>query len=183
MRIIAGKAKGRKLETIEGIDTRPTLDRVKEAMFGSLQFEIPGASVLDLFAGSGALSLEAASRGAFSVIANDLNPLCVRVIKKNISVTRLEDIVTVLNLDYKVCIDRLKAEGKTFKIVFIDAPYSEDFGPDALERLAESNLILLDGYVVFEHARERQLLDTFGSLHLLKTKFFGSCAFSIYQRY
>lgn len=181
VRIIAGTARGRRIETLEGMETRPTLDRVKEAVFGSLQFRIPYARVLDLFAGSGNLGLEAASRGAKRVVLNDRNPACAEIIRRNIAVLGFSEIARTMNLDYAAAIDRLKAEGETFDFAFLDPPYREGLSEDAVRRLFESRLILPGGTVVLEHAAELAPQDEPGVFRVRRTKRFGRCGYSLIE--
>lgn len=182
MRIIAGTARGRKLETPAGMDTRPTLDRVKEALFGSVQFDLPGSTVLDLFSGSGSLGLEAASRGAKLVYLNDHNPECVRCIRENARVTGLSDTVRILSQDYRNAIDSLFAQGILFDLVFLDAPYADGTAQDAAERLFRADMLTDRGYIVLEHAHELPPHDVEGLLRIRKTKKYGICAFSVLER-
>ena len=181
VRIIAGAARGRKLDTLEGMETRPTLDRVKEAVFGSLQFRIPYAAVLDLFAGSGNLGLEAASRGAKRVVFNDRNPACVAIIRKNLDTLRLPVETSVLNLDYAAAIERLQQQGETFDLVFCDPPYREGLTDDILQRLYSAKLIRPEGCVVLEHAAELAPQSCAGLYRVVKTKRFGKCGYSLIE--
>lgn len=140
MRIITGKAKGLKLITLEGEDiTRPTSERVKEAVFSMLQFDIEGRSILDLFAGSGQMALEALSRGADSAVLVDRSKDAVSVIKKNIDKTGMSDKSTVFMSDYMDFIKRNK--GKKFDIIFIDPPYKAQMYVPALIALKEYDII------------------------------------------
>ena len=118
MRIIAGSAKGTRIDAPEGMDTRPTLDRVKEALFGAIQFDIPGSTVLDLFSGSGSLGLEAASRGAKRIICNDLSPVCAEMIRTNADRARLSERVAVMQMDYRAALERLGQAGEQFDFAF-----------------------------------------------------------------
>ena len=182
VRIIAGTAKGRKLETPEGLDTRPTLDRVKEAAFGSLQFLIPYSSVLDLFSGSGSLGLEAASRGAGQVILNDRNPKCSELIRRNASLCGLQDKVRVLNLDYLAAIDLLEKEGQSFDIVFLDAPYKDGTAQIACEELFRRKMIRENGTVLIEFGTELEPPHGVpGLMRIRKTKHYGACSFSLLE--
>ena len=146
MRIISGSARGTRLATLEGESTRPTLERVKEALFSMIQFEISGARVLDLFSGSGQLALEALSRGAASADAVDSSSAAIAVITKNIKATHMEN---------KCSIRRMTAEGflqtnagrKEYDLVFLDPPYAKGLIPDALIRL-HSGKMLSDGATV-----------------------------------
>ena len=144
MRIITGRAKGVRLETLDGIATRPTSERVKEALFSSLQFDIADRRVLDLFSGSGQLALEALSRGASYAVMVDRSRDAVKIIKQNIAKTKLSDLCEVHNCEFKDYI--LKNKGKKFDIVFIDPPYAMQCCTDALVRLCEAG-ILLDGAI------------------------------------
>ena len=181
VRIIAGTARGRKLETLEGLETRPTLDRVKEAFFGSLQFRIPYAEVLDLFSGSGSLGLEALSRGAKRAVMNDRNPACVGIIRRNIASLGFDNAAQTMNLDYAAAIDRLSEEGAAFDLAFLDPPYREGLSEDAVARLFRRGLIKPGGIVVLEHAAELAPQDAPGVFRVTKTKRFGKCGYSLIE--
>ena len=126
MRIISGSAKGTKLYTLEGDATRPTLDRVKEPLFSIIQHYIVGANILDLFAGSGALGLEALSRGADKAILCDYSRKAVNIIKQNIEKTKLTEKTEVWNMDYKKALEKLKDNSQKFDIIFLDPPYRKN---------------------------------------------------------
>lgn len=176
MRIIAGTARGRQIRTLQGLDTRPTLDRVREAVFGSLQFDIPGSTVLDLFSGSGGMGLEALSRGAQKVVCNDLNPACVAIIRENAESLGLQQPV-LLQLDYNQAISRVKEMGLRFDFVFLDPPYASGFGEKAVRRLFEEKLVLPGGRVILEHAAEdKPEVAVPGLTRCRRTRKFGSCA-------
>lgn len=181
VRIIAGTARGRKLETLEGMETRPTLDRVKEAVFGSLQFRIPYSTVLDLFAGSGNLGLEALSRGAKRAVLNDRNAACVAIIRRNIETLGFSEAARTMNLDYTAAIDLLQSDGEAFDLVFLDPPYREGISEDAVRRLFEQRLILPGGTVVLEHAAELVPKDEPGVYRVKRTKRFGKCGYSLIE--
>ena len=181
VRIIAGTARGRKIETLEGMETRPTLDRVKEAVFGSLQFRIPYAKVLDLFAGSGNLGLEALSRGAKRVVLNDRNPACIEIIRRNVQTLGLSDAARTMNLDYAAAIERLSSEGEAFDLAFLDPPYREGLSEDAVRRLFTSRLIVPGGIVVLEHAAELPPKGQPGIFRVARTKRFGKCGYSLIE--
>lgn len=135
MRIITGKAKGKKLVTLNGEATRPTSERVKEAIFSMIQFEIEGRSVLDLFGGSGQLGLEALSRGAKKAVIADSSREAMSIIAKNADITKLSDNCHLLNCDWTETIKRLS--GEKFDIVFLDPPYKLDLIPLVIEPLYE----------------------------------------------
>lgn len=180
MRIIAGTARGLRFDAPAGMDTRPTLDRVKEAMFGMLQFDLPGSSVLDLFSGSGNLGLEAASRGATETVLNDRDGSCAALIAINAKKLGLDRAVRVTNLDYTVCIQRLMQEGMRFDFVFIDAPYADGTGEQAVRQLMETDLLKARGRVILEHATNLPPKVDGKTATALKTKKFGACSFTVY---
>lgn len=146
MRIITGSARGAKLETLDGLDTRPTAERVKEAVFSMIQFEIDGKRVLDLFAGSGQMGLEALSRGALKATFVDQNREATEIVKSNAKKTGLFERSVVLNTDYKSFIRGNAGRGR-FDVIFLDPPYETDFVEDAIARLQRADL-LEDGCVV-----------------------------------
>lgn len=150
MRIISGTARGTKLFTLDGVQTRPTLDRVKESLFSILQTKIPDAIVLDLFSGSGALGLESISRGATKAVLCDNSYQAIRIIKQNVEKTKTKQHVEILHLDYKKAIEKLKEEQQKFNIVFLDPPYKKNLLVDAILRIQEANLLESDGIFIAE---------------------------------
>ena len=182
MRIIAGSARGRAFEAPTGKDTRPTLDRVKESLFGSIQFDVPDSRVLDLFSGSGNLGLEAASRGAKKVVCNDYNRACAELIAKNAKHLRLDSIVQVTCKDYAACLSDLARAGERFDFVFLDAPYLEGTGQLAAELVFALDLLAEDGRVYLEHADKAPPTLTNPKARLKQTKRYGSCAITTYMR-
>lgn len=150
MRIISGKYRGKKLKEFELNTTKPTLDRVKESIFNLIQFDVLDAVVLDLFSGTGALGIEAISRGAKKTFLVDKNPQAIKIIKENLK--GIEGDYQVLNLDY---FDFLKTNNTKFDIVLLDPPYKTDFGTNAIEYLINNNCLTEDGIIIFETAEER----------------------------
>lgn len=149
MRIITGSARGTRLETLEGESTRPTLERVKEAIFSMIQFEIEGKRVFDIFAGSGQLGLEALSRGAKSALLCDSSVEATEIIKRNAQKTRLYDRCRVLRSDAPSLIRSL--EGKEqFDIIFIDPPYSDRLTGNILHSLIRHNLCAPGAVIIAE---------------------------------
>ena len=151
MRIITGKAKGIKLDTLEGLDTRPTAERTKEAIFSALQFDIEGRVVLDLFAGSGQMGLEAVSRGAECAFLVDRSKKAVEIIKKNAQKSRLADACQIFCEDSVAFLKKCSGE-RRFDIVFLDPPYATDLINESLSVLAEKKLIKSTSYIVCESA-------------------------------
>ncbi len=136
MRIIAGTRRGKKLQTLEGESTRPTLERLKQALFSAIQFELADRYVLDLFAGSGQLGLEALSRGAAFCWFNDSNPAALSVVHQNITACNFEKEAKETCIDYKMCVKMIEREQKRPDLVFLDPPYAKGMAADALAALA-----------------------------------------------
>lgn len=177
MRVITGVARGRRLQTLEGLDVRPTADRVKEAAFSSIQFEIEGRAVLDLFAGSGQLGIEALSRGAKSAVFVDANPEAVRVTKENLTATGLFAQASVASGDFEPF---LLHTHTVFDIVFIDPPYSRGLAARALELAAPH--VSENGVVVCETAKGDPMPETAGELALARRAEYGKTALLLYRR-
>ncbi len=136
MRIVAGIRRGKKLNTLPGEETRPTLERLKMALFSAIQFEVADRYVLDLFAGSGQLGLEALSRGAAYCWFNDRNPAAVKVINSNINSCNFENSSKVTCIDYIMCVKMIEREQNRPSLVFLDPPYGKGLCADAIARLA-----------------------------------------------
>lgn len=152
MRIIAGKNRGRKLVTLEGLKTRPTLDGTKEAIFSSIGGYIPGFDVLDLFGGSGALSLESLSRGANHAYICDVNQEAINIIKTNTNNLKEDDNMSIYCMEYHQFLDKMKK--KKFDIVFIDPPFRMKVIDEIISYLIDNDMIAKDGYIVAEYPFE-----------------------------
>ncbi len=170
MRIITGKAKGIRLMSPEGENTRPTSERTKEAVFSMIQFEIEGRRVLDLFAGSGQMGLEALSRGAESVLMVDHAKASVAAIKQNIAKTKLEgaSVICADSLEFLRGEGRKRNESAKYDIVFLDPPYNEKIIPKALELLLSGRLIKRTSLIICESASNE---DVFTSHKELEARF------------
>lgn len=173
MRIITGTARGRKLRTLEGNDVRPTTDKVKEAMFSAVQFQIPGATVLDLFGGSGQLGLEALSRGAEKAVFVDKSKASINVITENIGSTEFTDRSRVVFMD---SVDFLKTDCGMFDLAFLDPPYSRGILEQVLP-LLESHMNE-GGRIICEHEQRLELPEKIGSLVLKKKYKYGKIEIS-----
>lgn len=156
MRIITGKARGIRLDTLEGDRTRPTAERTKEAMFSMIQFNIEGRRVLDLFGGSGQLGLEAVSRGAAHAVIVDQAKEAVRVIERNVAKTRLGDDCTVVCAEF-ADFARSRRGRDAFDLVFLDPPYDMHAIPAAVEALLNARLLKPGALVVCESAEPSPL--------------------------
>jgi len=175
MRIITGTARGRKLRTLEGNDVRPTTDKVKEAMFSAVQFQIPGATVLDLFGGSGQLGLEALSRGAEKAVFVDKSKASVNVITENIESTEFTDRSRVVFMD---SVDFLKSDRGMYDLAFLDPPYGKGILEQVLP-LLESHMNE-GGRIICEHEQRLELPEKIGSLVLKKKYKYGKIEISQY---
>ena len=179
MRIITGTARGVRLETLEGNDTRPTGEKVKEAIFSMIQFDIEGRRVLDIFAGSGQMALEALSRGAKNAVLIDASKDAAEIIRKNAIKTKLFPDVKIIVSDYKLAIRQLSGKEK-FDIVFCDAPYAAKLTGDVIQKLTEAD-ILNDGAIVICESDEDKTFEN-GTLTLVKHNHYGRAYVSVYKK-
>ena len=156
MRIISGKAKGTKLYTLEGTNTRPTLDRVKESIFNIIQNDIEDAEILDLFAGSGAIGLEFLSRGARNAVLCDKSKDVTEIIKRNVQKTHMEEKTQILNLDFETCLDKVK--NRQFDIIYIDPPYVTKYILKSIEKIIAQGNLKKEGIMILETDDEQRIL-------------------------
>ena len=163
MRIISGIARGTKLYTLDGNNTRPTLDRIKEPLFSIIQNNIKDAIVLDLFSGSGALGLEALSRGAKKAILCDKSYEAMDVIKRNIDKTHFEEKTEVFYGDYKKCLDKLNEK---IDLIFIDPPYKLNIAVKAVDIILKKDLLAKDVIIVLETDDEQREIGQLESLNI-----------------
>ncbi len=154
MRVITGKARGVVLKTPDGMLTRPTADRVKEALFSIIQFDIPTAKVLDLFGGTGQLGIEALSRGAASAVFVDSQDKACSLIRENLKRTRLDSCARVVRADY---MHFLKSTKESFDIIFLDPPYAEVFLENSLKMITEIDILQSGGIIVAERPLGKEL--------------------------
>lgn len=171
MRIITGIARGVKLESLPGEDiTRPTADRVKEGIFSAIQFEIAEKRVLDLFAGSGQLALEALSRGADSAVIIDESEKAVEIIKTNAKKTNLMKKCRIARQDYSEYLKSAKGREK-FGIIFLDPPYAKDIPSEVLKKVARAEILDAGGIVVCESDKDNMNEDIHGLTFVKKYKY------------
>ena len=162
MRIISGKARGTKLYTLDGENTRPTLDRVKESLFNIIQNNVRDTVFLDLFSGSGAIGLEALSRGVKKAIFCDKSKEACEIIKKNIKKTHFENDSVVYNEDFKIVLNKLKEK---VDIIFLDPPYKTNFAIDAVKIILENNLIKEESMIIIETDIKDELMEQLENLN------------------
>lgn len=177
MRVITGDARGRKLKAPEGIDVRPTKDGVKEAMFSAIQFEITGAVVLDLFAGSGQLGIEALSRGAKRAVFVDSSRESIDFVVENLETVGYSDMARVVNMPNNAF---LRGCTDTFDIAFLDPPYSKNLIQKSLPALTE--LMSESGIIVCEHEYGCRLPETVNGFYKAREKKHGITGLTIYRR-
>ena len=170
MRVIAGSARRLTLKTIEGMDTRPTTDRIKETLFNMIQNDIYGCTFLDLFSGSGAIGIEALSRGAKEAVFVEKNPKAMTCIKENLKYTKLSEKAMTMTKDVLTALYQLEGE-KVFDFVFMDPPYDQDLERQVLTYLSGSELIYEDTVIIVEASKHTDFsyLEDLG-LALIKEK-------------
>ena len=176
LRIITGTAKGKKLKTLEGEATRPTSERIKEAVFSAIQFDLEDRRVLDLFAGSGQMGLEALSRGASSVMFIDSAREAMEIVKENAKYIGFFDKCRYLVSDYRNYIRKASGKDK-FDLVFIDPPYAMECSVDALRRLAEADLLANGAIAVLESGEEDIDLASLTGFEIIKSTHYGKKSF------
>lgn len=182
MRIITGEARGRRLETLAGEDVRPTAERVKEAVFSIIQFDIEGRRFLDLFAGSGQMGIEALSRGATRAFFVDAADASIQIVRKNLQSVGLMDKATVTRSDYASYLART---GEQFDIAFLDPPYHAGILQDALEKTAlcmSSYGIILCEHPVERRGEEALLPECAGAFYKARVYRYGKTAVSLYRK-
>lgn len=179
MRVITGTARGTQLKTPEGMVTRPTTDRVKEAMFSIIHFDVPEARVLDLFGGTGQLGIEALSRGAKTAVFVDAGEPACRLIRENLRRTRLEGQGRVVRSDYLAYLSRCKEQ---FDIILLDPPYAEVFLENALKKITEIDILSENGIIVTERPLGKELPWEFEGLDRSRDYKYGNTLVTIYRK-
>lgn len=179
MRVITGKARGVVLKTPDGLATRPTADRVKEAVFSVVHFDVPGANVLDLFAGTGQLGIEALSRGGKSCVFVDESNNACKVVRENLSRTKFEKEGSVICADYKAF---LRNNKQKFDIIFLDPPYANDFLENSLKMIYEIDILQTGGIIVTERPLEKELLLEFAGYTRSKDYKYGNTLITLYRK-
>ena len=178
MRVITGIARGMRLKTLEGTDVvRPTAEKIKEAMFSIVQFDLEDAVVLDLFAGSGQLGIEAISRGASKAYFVDNSPASIAVVRENLKHTKLEESAVVCNMPNSAFLRTTPAK---FDIAFLDPPYGKKLIQRSLPALTE--VMSENGIIVCEHEKECRLPETEGDFSIHKTYKYGQISLTVYRR-
>ena len=183
MRVIAGSFGGRRLVAVPGDVTRPTADRVREALFSRLQsrYGLEGANVLDLFAGTGALGIEAMSRGAHALVSVERSRNAARVLLENLRSLGLAGRAELLVRDFEAALDDLAAAGRVFEGVFVDPPYGYGLAVRALEIVERAGLLARGAWVAVETADEEELPTTVGRVVRVREDVYGDTKLTLYE--
>ena len=179
MRVITGSARGVRLKTPEGLLTRPTSERVKEAVFSVIQFEVEGSRVLDLFAGTGQMGIEALSRGAREAVFVDERRDACDLVRENLRRTRLSEQAQVVQGDF---LSYLQTCRKTFDLIFLDPPYRKEFLENALKSITEIDILSDRGIIICERPAEKQLEGTFPALVRGKDYRYGKTWITLFRK-
>ena len=170
MRVITGTARGRRLETLPGEETRPTAERVKEGLFSAIQFDIEGRRAVDLFAGSGQLGIEALSRGAAHCVFVDARPDAAALVQENLRRAKLESAARVVRSDAFAFLSACRAK---FDLILLDPPYAGQILENALTRISEIDILEEHGIIIAESPADKVLPGRFGPLAACKTRRYG----------
>ncbi|HEY1371940.1 MAG TPA: 16S rRNA (guanine(966)-N(2))-methyltransferase RsmD [Candidatus Binatia bacterium] len=181
MRVIAGQARGRRLRTPKGRELRPTADRVKEALFNILPHDLSGRRVLDLFAGTGNLGLEALSRGAAGAVFVDIARTATAVIEENVQTLGYGASARVLTAPVFKAVRSLARCGERFDVILLDPPYEHGLAGEALKEIAKEGVLAEAGVVVAEHSVRDRLEEQYGALVLSDRRRYGDTALSFYR--
>ena len=179
MRVVSGKARGVTLKTPDGMATRPTADRVKEAMFSIIQFDLPGATVLDLFAGTGQLGIEALSRDAKMAYFVDEREDACKLVRENLRRTHLENQAQVIRSDYMAFLRNCRTK---FDIILLDPPYAEVFLENALKLITEIDILQSSGIIVTERPLGKALSWQFEGFDRSKDYKYGNTLVTLYRK-
>ncbi len=179
MRVIAGTARSVPLLTRDGLDTRPTTDRVKESEFNIIQFDIEGRAVLDLFGGSGQLGIECLSRGAKEAVIVDESSEAIRIIKENLRRTKLTEKAQVVQSDY---LGYLANCTKHFQLIFLDPPYKENFLENALNKISEIDILSSGGIILCEHSSDKTAFADYPGLNRGKSYRYGRTTLTVFRK-
>ena len=182
MRITGGRVRGRRLTSLKGLDIRPTSDRVREAIFNLIGQDVTGLRVLDLFAGTGSLGIEALSRGAVWALFLDNSLQSVKLIRKNLRLCNFESLGSIFRIDLIRGLPwRSPLMKRRFELVFFDPPYGKRFIPPLLTELADREILASPSVVVAESSKAETLPTAIGELHLVNTKTYGETKIHIYH--
>lgn len=181
MRIVAGKFRSRSIEAVKGVNTRPTLDKVKEAVFSMIGPYFDGGMMLDLFGGSGNIGLEALSRGFDKVIFVDKDYNAIQTITKNCSMLGIKDQVKIWKMDYRSALNQCSSDLLKFDLIYLDPPYAKQKINEILHFIDEHNLLEPGGRVIAESLKEDEFVSEYGNLKKIKESCYGITRITIYR--
>ena len=181
MRVVSGSARGCKLSSPEGMDTRPTTDRIKETLFNIISPEIYDCRFLDVFSGSGAIGIEALSRGAQKAVFVENAQSAIKVIEANLEKTRLKDKAEILKTDALKAVEMLKAKNEKFDIVFMDPPYMKDLAWPVIKAIKAGGILNDEGIIIVEESSEAEIPEIEG-LRVYRTKDFKTTVMSFWTQ-
>lgn len=173
MRIIAGENRGRKLKSVPGMQTRPTADRVKEAVFSSIDGLLYGSRFLDVFSGTGSIALEAVSRGAAEAVLLEKEPAALQVIQENVTACGQQQRCSILRGDSIASLERLARQGKQFDLIYVDPPYQGGLYETVLQNIASKQLLADAGMILLECAKNTSLSVENSIFFIYKEKVYG----------
>ncbi|MFC0271170.1 16S rRNA (guanine(966)-N(2))-methyltransferase RsmD [Metabacillus herbersteinensis] len=182
MRVVSGICKGRPLKAVPGTTTRPTTDKVKEAIFNMIGPYFEGGLAVDLFAGSGGLGIEALSRGIQTCIFVDREPKAISTIKNNLEACQLEEYSEVYRNDSERALKAIIKRELQFQLIFLDPPYKQQKMKALIHTVSENNLLSPNGFIVAEHGTDMELPREIGQFNILKFETYGDTAISIYGK-
>jgi len=182
MRVIGGKAKGHRLMSPDGMHVRPTTDRVKEAVFNSIQQYLMDAVILDLFAGAGTLGIEGLSRCAEKTYFVDSSLKQIELIKKNLIKTKLMDSAVLICSDTYEAVDKLSEKGMKFDLIFLDPPYNKGFVQGTLEKLDRTKILTKEGLIIVEYSHQEEPPLKMGNLQCTSNRRYGSTGVAYFER-
>ncbi|WP_410515200.1 16S rRNA (guanine(966)-N(2))-methyltransferase RsmD [Paenibacillus sp. BR2-3] len=181
MRVVSGSAKGRPLKSVPGSGTRPTTDKVKEAVFSMIGPYFEGGAALDLFAGTGGLGIEALSRGMESAVFVDMEPKSIDTIRANLKATGLESWAEVYRNDAGRALSAMEKRGRSFDLVFLDPPYRLKHGDELMSTMAAKGMLQAEALIVLEHESGHAYPEDIPGFYRLRQAVYGETTISIYQ--
>lgn len=179
MRVISGSARGRRLKELPGMETRPTTDQVKESIFNIIQFDIEGRKVLDLFAGTGQMGIEALSRGAAHATFVDLAPAAAKIVRENVELTRFNDVSKVVQSDWRGFLFSCREK---FDLIFLDPPYRTDMLENAMQTIAAIDILSEHGIMICESPLDKALPELAAPYEKGKEYRYGKIKVTLYRR-
>lgn len=179
MRIIAGEFKGRRLMTPSDDRVRPTTDKVKEAVFSMIAAYMPGSTVVDLFAGTGNMGLEAISRGACKAYFTDIDRRSIAMVKDNVKHCKAEERSVIICADYVSALGKINDK---VDVIFLDPPYKPGIIEDCMNRISDRDIMVSDGIIVAEHSSRDELPEEISGFSLMKKRIYGKISISIYEK-